>query len=81
VAVAHNDGTVTIRAGIEDLDNILAVAREPKEWIEAMRYSPNGRFLAVGSHDNFIYIYSAETFRLIHKVGLHSSYITELDWS
>lgn len=26
------------------------------EWIEAMVYSPNQEYLAVGSHDNFIYI-------------------------
>uniref|UniRef100_A0A3Q2EID8 EMAP like 3 n=1 Tax=Cyprinodon variegatus TaxID=28743 RepID=A0A3Q2EID8_CYPVA len=28
------------------------------EQLSVMRYSPDGRFLAVGSHDNFIYIYN-----------------------
>ena len=29
----------------------------PKEWIQDMKYSQKGNFLAVGSHDNKIYVY------------------------
>jgi WD40 repeat protein len=46
-----------------------------------MRYSPDGRWLAVGSHDNGIYIYDASTYQLTGKKLVHSSYVTELDWS
>jgi hypothetical protein len=28
-----------------------------KEWIEEIVYSPNSEILAVGSHDNRIYLY------------------------
>ena len=70
LAVGHNDGCVSIRqvAGIEDaaaggshfvkLDEVTDIKRQPKEWIECMEYSPDGSKLAVGSHDNFIYVYN-----------------------
>ena len=55
----------------------------PKEWIEIMRYSPDGTKLAVGSHDNFIYIYNVGEgqYKPHGKLKGHSSYITALDWS
>jgi WD40 repeat protein len=68
LAVGHNDGTVTIRAveGLEankgqeliNLDNIIQTLTNSQEWIECMRYSPSLTKLAVGSHDNKIYVYS-----------------------
>lgn len=55
------------------------------EQHSVMRYSPDGSFLAVGSHDNFIYIYSvSENGRRYSRFGKcngHSSFITHLDWS
>lgn len=36
VAVGHNDGTLTIRSGIDQLDNIIATNTNSKEWIEAI---------------------------------------------
>jgi WD40 repeat protein len=51
------------------------------EWIEAMRYSPDGNWLAIGSHDNFIYIYTTSDYSLVSKAQKHSSYIISLDWS
>jgi len=82
VAVAHNDGHVTIRSSVDDLDNVLFQLRDPKEWTEAMSYSPTGEQLAVGSHDNFIYIYDVKSrYKLLFKLRGHSSFITGLDWS
>ncbi|XP_053716699.1 echinoderm microtubule-associated protein-like 3 isoform X1 [Synchiropus splendidus] len=55
------------------------------EQHSVMRYSPDGSFLAVGSHDNFIYIYTVtENGRRYSRFGKcngHSSFITHLDWS
>ena len=66
----------------------------PKEWIQDIKYSQNGNFLAVGSHDNRIYVYrrkpksenSGEEYRegryeLYCVCAKHSSYITHLDFS
>jgi microtubule-associated protein-like 6 len=35
----------------------VATNKDSQEWIEAMEYSPDGSKLAVGSHDNKIYVY------------------------
>lgn len=55
------------------------------EQIECISFSPNGMYLACGSRDNFIYIYSAsddgKIYSKIGKCSGHSSFITHLDWS
>ena len=93
MAVGHNDGCISIRLveGLEQqddepvtMDNIISKMNHPKEWIEIMRYNVGGTMLAVGSHDNFIYIYNtseAGPYTPHGKLKGHSSYITALDWS
>ena len=81
VAIGHNDGTLTIRAGATKLDQVLHTKRESQEWIETMSYSPDGSKLAVGSHDNNIYIYDASTYALLGKCTKHNSFIVSVDWS
>lgn len=46
-----------------------------------MAYSPDGSMLAVGSHDNKIYIYNATTYKLVGTCAKHSSFIVSVDWS
>ena len=46
-----------------------------------MSYSPQGDRLAVGSHDNAVYIYDSQSYKLLGKLGKNSSYITSVDWS
>ena len=56
--------------------------RDAREWIEVMSYSADKCRLAVGSHDNKIYIYDAENgYALLNTLKGHSSYIMALDWS
>lgn len=50
--------------------------------METMHYSPDDKLLAVGSHDNFIYILDvSKSYKQITKLTGHSSFITSLDWS
>lgn len=81
VAVGHNDGTLTIRAGATKLDQVLHEKNDSAEWIESMSYSPDGSKLAVGSHDNNIYIYDSNTYALLGKCTKHNSFIVSVDWS
>uniref|UniRef100_A0A667XW27 EMAP like 3 n=1 Tax=Myripristis murdjan TaxID=586833 RepID=A0A667XW27_9TELE len=64
---------------------VVSESTDGNEQLSVMRYSPDGSFLAVGSHDNFIYIYSVtESGRRYTRFGRcngHSSFITHLDWS
>jgi len=48
-----------------------------------MAFSPDQTMFAVGSHDNYLYIYNTADggFTLKGKHCKHSSYIMALDWS
>lgn len=81
VAVGHNDGRVTIRGGITNLNKVSKTLKDSQEWIEAMSYSPDGSKLAVGSHDNNVYVYDADSYSLLGKCTKHNSFIVSLDWS
>ena len=93
LAVADNTGIVTIREIDWDavdqglpgcLDNIkkrLFTKTKNTEWIETMHYSPDGKTLAIGSHDNNIYLVNSKTLSVSKPLKGHSSFITALDWS
>jgi len=83
IAIGDNAGGVTIRktADPSSADGEQYIA-DSGEWIEAMAFSPDGKYLAVGSHDNAIRVYDAsEGFSLVGTCTGHSSFITALDWS
>lgn len=47
-----------------------------------MKYSPDGTKLAVGSHDNNIYIYdAANNYAQLGVCKAHNSFIVSVDWS
>ncbi|XP_028279569.1 echinoderm microtubule-associated protein-like 4 [Parambassis ranga] len=65
--------------------DLVAIHTDGNEQLSVMRFSVDGSLLAVGSHDNFIYLYTvSEQGRKYSRYGKctgHSSYITHLDWS
>jgi len=79
VVVAGNDGAVSVRAS-SDPNTEVHLLQDSKEWIEVMSFSPSNAYLAVGSHDNFIYVYDTSNWSLTGKCRGHSSYIMALDW-
>jgi len=60
VAIGVNNGELHIRASVKDINNSVAVKHDGKEWIEVLEYSPCGNYLAVGSHDNHVYVYDVQ---------------------
>ncbi len=66
---------------IDSIDTIIVTVNDCAEWIEAMEYSPDGKTLAVGSHDNGIYFYSTDGYKKLGCMSKHTSYITSVDWS
>ncbi|XP_044021947.1 echinoderm microtubule-associated protein-like 1 isoform X13 [Siniperca chuatsi] len=80
-------GTQTGRWLVLDTDSkdLVTMHTDGNEQLSVMSYGPDGNFLAIGSHDNYIYIYAvAENGRKYSRVGKcsgHSSFITHLDWS
>ncbi|XP_030069784.1 echinoderm microtubule-associated protein-like 1 isoform X2 [Microcaecilia unicolor] len=80
-------GTLTGRWFVLDAEtkDLVTVHTDGNEQLSVMRYSPDGNFLAIGSHDNYIYIYgvgeNGRKYSRIGKCSGHSSFITHLDWS
>ncbi|KAG5192222.1 WD40-repeat-containing domain protein, partial [Tribonema minus] len=61
---------------------LLHELRDAKQWISDIKFSPDGKTLAVGSHDNCVYLYSVEQqFQRRAKFAKHNSYITHIDFS
>ncbi|XP_076442286.1 echinoderm microtubule-associated protein-like 2 isoform X4 [Babylonia areolata] len=80
-------GTMTARWVVLDLatHEIISVHTDGNEQIECIAYSPDGNYIALGSRDNYIYVYQvSDGGRKYSRVGRcsgHSSFITHLDWS
>jgi len=73
---------------VYDAETLVQVVRKKhrKQRIQTVRFSPNGFFCAVGSHDNYIDVYSVNkaTGKVLRRVGVckgHSNFVTALDWS
>lgn len=55
---------------------------DPKKWVSDVKFSPDGRYLAVASHDCKLYVYDVlNGFARRHVFKKHSSYITHVDFS
>ncbi|XP_067098861.1 echinoderm microtubule-associated protein-like 1 isoform X1 [Osmerus mordax] len=80
-------GTQTGRWLVLDSEtkDLVTVHTDGNEQLSVIRYAPDGNFLAIGSHDNYIYIYavtdSGRKYSRVGKCSGHSSFITHLDWS
>lgn len=82
IAIAFNDTKIVIKS-LYALDSYLHVLYDLDEWSECLEYNPDETRLAVGSHDNKIYVYDITDtgYVLFATLKAHTSYITSLDWS
>ncbi|KAK3093743.1 hypothetical protein FSP39_019600 [Pinctada imbricata] len=80
-------GTETGRWFVIDLSihEIVCSHTDGNEQIECIEFSPAGDYLAVGSRDNFIYVYEVspdgKKYTKAGRCQGHSSFITHIDWS
>uniref|UniRef100_A0A1D5R806 EMAP like 2 n=1 Tax=Macaca mulatta TaxID=9544 RepID=A0A1D5R806_MACMU len=80
-------GTVTGRWLLLDTEthDLVAIHTDGNEQISVVKLSPDGAYLAVGSHDNLVYVYTVDQGgRKVSRLGKcsgHSSFITHLDWA
>ncbi|CAG5127063.1 unnamed protein product [Candidula unifasciata] len=80
-------GTNVARWLVLDLSTheIVSVHTDGNEQIECIQYSPDGSMVAIGSRDNYIYIYNVSDdgckYSKVGRCSGHSSFITHVDWS
>jgi len=79
IAVATYSGKVIVLS--HDLQKEIDQVTVSNNWVECMAYSPDGKLLAVGSHDNTIYLLETRSYSCKSKCRGHHSYITGLDFS
>lgn len=82
-AVGVNNGELHIHSS-ESPDKLLDMKKDATRWIERMIYSPDGKLLAVGTHDDKVYIYETNAsgkYTLKGKCTGNSSYIMALDFT
>ena len=79
IAVALNNGDVQIRQSINAIDKIVKQMKVCDRWIECMSYSPDGKFLAVGTHVQLVHIFDVDAgYTQKGVIKGHSSYILAL---
>lgn len=65
---------------VEDMSTVYS-RKNRNEVLHEMKYSPCGKFLAVGSNDNYVDIMSVPSYKRLSVCSGNSSFITHLDWS
>lgn len=82
VAIAHEDGHLTVRMNSYQLNNIVAMSRGNGEKVTTLRYSPDNTILAAGTVVGTVCFYSAKAnYSFTRSVRVHQSAILSLDWS
>ena len=76
----------SLSVGIANVFKLGCYRKDAKEEISDIKFSPRNDIMAVGSHDNFIYLYAcpqvpSPDLSPLFKLKGHSSYITHLDFS
>lgn len=73
-------GLVVLRSSLDETE--MEDAGSLKKWVSDIKYSPNGKMIAVGAHDSIVWLYDAITLkRKKSRCAKSSSAITHVDWS
>lgn len=79
LALGMQSGSLIIYSS--DLKEIISTCVCSKKWIQVIQYSKDSSVLAVGAHDNNIYLFNTAPYSRRSVLKGHGSYITHLDFS
>ena len=80
IAVGLSGGAMAVYD--EETFEQIKFAIHCKEDIDELKYAPNAKYLAVGSHDNYVDLLDvANDYAMLCRLAGHSSYIKHIDWS
>jgi microtubule-associated protein-like 6 len=81
IAVGCADGTFTVLS-LDGL-NVLKQRKHVQQSINELKYSADGKLLAVASHENYVDLYTTDRDMYEHLVRCkgNSSFVDHLDWS
>lgn len=82
VAVGCKDGTIfTVNIDNYTFSDKKSTSQNKNQSVSVMKYSPNGAYLAVGSHEAIIDVYKAPDCVIKYSMKGHSSSISGLDFT
>ncbi|CAF0889090.1 unnamed protein product [Brachionus calyciflorus] len=79
LACGLSDGTLVV-LNIEDM-KVIYNQKIRNEVLHEMKYSPCGKYLAVGSNENYVDVFQTPKYKRLNTCSGNSSFITHLDWS
>ena len=80
IAFGTNNGEIHIR-DFSDITTDKMMVSCTDKWIRCMSYSPDGKMLAVGTHDKLVFVYSLPDYEVKAKITDHNSPVICIDWS
>lgn len=81
-----NESERTLDGSFQILDSetfsLIYHGRDSQQWITDIKYSPDGKYIAVASFDAKIYVYDATRDFVLHAISKrHNGFVTHLDFS
>lgn len=82
LVVCNNLGKVSIRS-LDNFETKIHSIKDAQHYCEVAKYSPDETHLAIGSHDNALYIYNidGEKYHLVAKDHRNHAWVNAIDWS
>jgi WD40 repeat protein len=78
----HKDKTIELveldASTLKELRRLETKARKP---CRVIKFSPDGRWIALGSNDHKIYLHDSTELKCRHVLGKHNAVVQNLDWT